>query len=87
MVKKLGFLGLLAGHSQKVTSVEEIKEAAESGWAGTAHPSGHDAGESSFDERGEAAWQHYRHTGESVPADEVLAKLRAKLDAWRKRPR
>ena len=38
-----------------------------------------------FHERGEAAWQHYQQTGVSVPADEVLARLQAKLDARRKR--
>jgi hypothetical protein len=38
-----------------------------------------------FDERGEAAWQHYQRTGVSRPADEVLAKLQAKLDTTRKR--
>ena len=38
-----------------------------------------------FPERGEAAWQHYQRTGASVPADDVLAKLQAKLDARRKR--
>lgn len=38
-----------------------------------------------FHERGEAAWQHYQRTGASVPADDVLAKLQAKLDARRKR--
>ena len=38
-----------------------------------------------FQERGEAAWQLYQRTGVSKPADEVLAKLQAKLDARRKR--
>jgi Arc/MetJ-type ribon-helix-helix transcriptional regulator len=38
-----------------------------------------------FHERGEAAWQDYQRTRLSVPADEVLAKLQAKLDAKRKR--
>ncbi len=37
-----------------------------------------------FHERGQAAWEHYESTGESVPADKVLAKLQAKLDARRK---
>lgn len=37
-----------------------------------------------FHARGQAAWDHYQRTGISVPADEVLAKLRAKLDARRK---
>lgn len=34
--------------------------------------------------RGEAAWQEYRRTGVASPADEVLAKLQAKVDAKRK---
>lgn len=38
-----------------------------------------------FHERGDAAWQDYQRTGKSVSADEVLAKLQAKLDARRKR--
>lgn len=37
-----------------------------------------------FHERGQAAWEHYQRTGLSVPADEVLAKLQAKLNARRK---
>ena len=37
-----------------------------------------------FHERGQAAWEHYRSTGVSVPADEVLTKLQAKLDGKRK---
>lgn len=37
-----------------------------------------------FHERGEAAWQHYLRTGLPVPADEVLAKLQAKLNARHK---
>ena len=37
-----------------------------------------------FHARGEAAWQEFQRTGESVPADQVLAKLQAKLDAKRK---
>ena len=37
-----------------------------------------------FHERGQAAWQHYQDTGESLSAAEVLAKLQAKLDARRK---
>ena len=37
-----------------------------------------------FHERGRAAWEHHQSTGVSVPADEVLAKLQAKLDARRK---
>jgi Arc/MetJ-type ribon-helix-helix transcriptional regulator len=36
-----------------------------------------------FHERGQAAWEHYQSTGVSVPADEVLAKLQAKLKAKR----
>jgi vancomycin resistance protein YoaR len=38
-----------------------------------------------FHERGEAAWEHYQRTGVSVPVDQVLAKLQAKLNARRKR--
>lgn len=37
-----------------------------------------------FHQRGQAAWEHYQSTGLSVPADEVLARLQAKLDARRK---
>lgn len=37
-----------------------------------------------FRERGEAAWQRHRETGESVSADEVLARLQKKLDARRR---
>jgi len=37
-----------------------------------------------FHARGEAAWQEFLRTGESVPADQVLAKLQTKLDARRK---
>ena len=37
-----------------------------------------------FHERGQAAWEHYRATGESLSTDAVLAKLQAKLDARRK---
>lgn len=37
-----------------------------------------------FHERGQAAWEHYQSTGASVPAEEVLAMLQAKLDARRK---
>lgn len=37
-----------------------------------------------FHERGQAAWEHHQSTGASVPAEEVLAKLQAKLDARRK---
>jgi vancomycin resistance protein YoaR len=37
-----------------------------------------------FHERGQGAWEHYQRTGESVSADEVVAKLQAKLDAKRK---
>jgi len=37
-----------------------------------------------FHERGQAAWEHYQTTGESVSADEVVAKLQARLDARRK---
>ena len=37
-----------------------------------------------FHARGQAAWEHYQATGESVSTDEVLSKLQAKLDAKRK---
>jgi len=37
-----------------------------------------------FHERGQAAWEHYQRTGASVPADEVLSRLQAKLDDRRK---
>lgn len=37
-----------------------------------------------FHERGLAAWEDYKATGESLSAAEVLAKLQAKLDAKRK---
>ena len=37
-----------------------------------------------FYQRGQDAWEHYRRTGLSVPAGELLAKLQAKLDAKRR---
>ena len=37
-----------------------------------------------FHARGEASWEHYQDTGESLSAAEVLLKLQAKLDARRK---
>ena len=37
-----------------------------------------------FHARGQAGWEHYQDTGESLSAAEVLAKLQAKLDAKRK---
>ena len=37
-----------------------------------------------FHERGQASWEHYQSTGASVSADEVLAKLQAKLNTRRK---
>jgi diaminopimelate epimerase len=37
-----------------------------------------------FYERGEAAWASFQTTGVAATADEVLAKLQAKLDARRK---
>src|SRR5207344_123468 len=40
--------------------------------------------QSRFYERGQAAWEKYQRTGESVPAEDVLAKMQAKLDAKRK---
>ena len=36
-----------------------------------------------FRARAQAAWEHYQATGTSATADEVLAKLQAKLDAKR----
>lgn len=41
-------------------------------------------GQARFHERGRSAWEHYQSTCVSVSADEVLAKLQAKLDAKRK---
>jgi len=40
-----------------------------------------------FHERGQAAWERFQRTGTSVPADEVLARLQAKLDARRRQLR
>lgn len=40
--------------------------------------------QASFHERGQAAWERYQATGESVSTDDVLGKLQAKLDAKRK---
>lgn len=40
--------------------------------------------QSRFHARGQAAWEQFQATGESVSADEVLARLQAKLDAKRK---
>ena len=37
-----------------------------------------------FHERGQAAWEQYQNTGLSVPADDVLARLQAKLDVRRR---
>jgi predicted transcriptional regulator len=37
-----------------------------------------------FHARGDAAWEKYQATGDFVPADEVLAKLEAKLQARRR---
>lgn len=37
-----------------------------------------------FHERGDVAWESYQRSGVAFPADEVLGKLRAKLDAKRK---
>ena len=37
-----------------------------------------------FHARGQAAWDHYQDTGESLSGAEVLANLQAKLDAKRK---
>lgn len=41
--------------------------------------------QASFHERGQAAWEHYQRTGASVSADEMVAKLQAKVDARRKK--
>lgn len=40
--------------------------------------------QTSFQERGHAAWEHYQQTGASVPAAEVVNKLQTRLDAKRK---
>jgi predicted transcriptional regulator len=40
--------------------------------------------ETAFHSRGEKAWKAYQRTGHAVPAEEVLAKLQAKLQARRK---
>jgi hypothetical protein len=40
-----------------------------------------------FHERAQAAWEQYQSSGESVAAEEVVAKLQAKLDAKRKKLR
>ncbi len=40
-----------------------------------------------FHERGQAAWENYQRTGLSMPADDVLDKLQAKLNARRKQLR
>lgn len=40
--------------------------------------------QSRFHERGDAAWEHYCRTGESLPAEEVLSQLQAKLAARRR---
>jgi hypothetical protein len=40
-----------------------------------------------FHERGQAAWEEYLRTGSSLSADEVLAKLQAKLETRRKHVR
>lgn len=37
-----------------------------------------------FHDRGQVAWEQYQRTGSSVPADTVLAKLQARLNAKRK---
>lgn len=41
--------------------------------------------QTSFRERGQAAWERYKAVGVTLSADEVLGKLQAKLDAKRKR--
>lgn len=37
-----------------------------------------------FRARGQAAWEQYQSTGLSLPVDEVLARLQAKLEVRRK---
>lgn len=37
-----------------------------------------------FHARGQAAWERYQATGETVSADDVLSTLQAKLDAKRR---
>lgn len=39
--------------------------------------------QTSFHERGQAAWEQFQSTDKSVSADEVVAKLQAKLNAKR----
>lgn len=40
--------------------------------------------ERAFHARGQAALEAYRHTGEAIPAEQVLAKLQARLDDKRR---
>jgi predicted transcriptional regulator len=40
--------------------------------------------EAAFHARGEAAWREYLRTGQAVPAEQVIAKLQARLDSRRK---
>jgi hypothetical protein len=37
-----------------------------------------------FQERGQVAWENYRRSGVAVPAEQVLGKLQARLDARRR---
>lgn len=37
-----------------------------------------------FHERGQTAWENHLRTGAAIPAEEVLAKLQAKLDIRRR---
>jgi hypothetical protein len=41
--------------------------------------------QSRFEQRGEQAWQHYQAGAQTTPAEVVVAKLQAKVDARRKR--
>lgn len=40
--------------------------------------------QTSFQERAQAAWEHYQQTGTSVSAADVVTTLQARLDAKRK---
>jgi Arc/MetJ-type ribon-helix-helix transcriptional regulator len=41
--------------------------------------------QSHFHERGQMAWDNYQQSGASIPAEAVLLKLQAKLNAKRKK--
>lgn len=38
-----------------------------------------------FHERGQVAWENYQQNGAAIPAEAVLLKLQAKLNAKRKK--